>query len=157
MRPDVLASQVAGTIRAIVDPLVGRVKTIEAAERLDAASLVELADTVVELRERLAVLEALDSALGEGLRANVASYDDVRARLGILEARAPIPGPPGPPGIVYRGPHEVGKTYEVGDCVYTGGSSWVCKTTTSAAPSTASRDWGLVASRGRDGKREPRP
>ena len=83
------------------------------------------------------------------------------ARLAVLEARELVArttraGKTVRRGCAICGVHVAGKTYDAGDIVYAGGSSWTAVTTTTAAPSTASKDWGLLASRGRDGKREPR-
>ena len=63
------------------------------------------------------------------------------------------------PTVIYRDVWEDGKTYERGDQVTCGGSSWIAKEQTSAKPGdpgVASRAWQLAVKAGREGK-EGRP
>ena len=130
MRPEVLATQVAETIRGVFSPLVLRLAALENA-------------TEVEVGE-------------------------VRARLAVLEAQGPLPGPPGPPGapgrdgrdgidgkdgkgLTYLGVHVTGKSYDVGDLVTAGGSAWYCGKATTTTPGSSS-DWQLMVKRGRDAR-----
>lgn len=56
---------------------------------------------------------------------------------------------------IYRGVYQSGKTYDHGDMVTWGGSTWHANETTSAKPgeaAAASRAWVLVVKAGRDGK-----
>jgi hypothetical protein len=114
---------------------------------------------VAPVQLRVAALETAGGTLQTAV-------SDVRARLAVLEATSPLPGPPGPPGppgrdgvdgkdglpgLRYLGVHVSGKTYDVGDLVTAGGSAWYCGRSTTAAPGS-STDWQLMVKRGRDAR-----
>jgi hypothetical protein len=140
MRPEVLADALATVIRGLVAPLALRVASLEAAQAGDAA------------------IDTLAASLGE-----------LRAQVAILDARAPLPGPPGPQGppgadgragedgksLSYLGVHVAGKTYDAGDLVTEDGSVFYCARTTTAKPGTT-HDWQLMVKRGRDARGGPR-
>lgn len=140
MRPDVLAEHLGTTIHGLIGPMGLRVAELEAAG------------------SRVAI--ALDTAS--------ASLGGVETRLAALEARAPVPGPAGPPGAQgpigpagrdgvdakawnYAGVYVAGKTYDPSDLVTDHGSLFYCQRTTTARPG-ASPDWKLMVKRGQDGK-----
>lgn len=140
MRPDVLAEHLGQTIHGLIGPMSVRVAELEAAGSRAAIAL----DTVN------------------------ASLGDVGTRLAALEARAPVPGPAGPPGAQgpigpagrdgvdakawnYAGVYVAGKTYDPSDLVTDHGSLFYCGRTTTARPGS-STDWKLMVKRGQDGK-----
>jgi hypothetical protein len=53
---------------------------------------------------------------------------------------------------LHRGVYLEGKTYDVGDMVTWGGSTWHCSETTTSKPGEGSKGWTLAVKRGRDGK-----
>lgn len=53
------------------------------------------------------------------------------------------------PMMLFRGAHELGKEYTAGDVVASDGSGWVAECATTGVPG-ASKDWKLIAKRGRD-------
>ena len=140
MRPDVLAEQLAQTIRGLVTPMSARVVALDGELTALAKAYGGLSDAITATRERLAV----------------------------IEAREPIPGPPGPPGpagkdgvdgkdgadgapgLKYEGHYQPGKTYNKGDLVTAGGSAWYCKVTTTQAPGETFKDWQLMIRKGKD-------
>jgi hypothetical protein len=111
---------------------------------------------------RMTTLESIGGELSQ-------SFRDLQARLAVMEAREPIPGPAGPPGpegppgrdgldgkdgapgLRYCGVYVRGKTYDTGDLVTAGGSAWYCRTETTGAPGN-SGDWTLMIKRGRDAR-----
>jgi len=140
VRPDVLAEHLGQTIHGLIGPLALRV----------------------------AELDATGSRAAIALDAVTASLGDVGTRLAALEARAPVPGPAGPPGVQgpigpagrdgvdakawnYAGVYVAGKTYDPSDLVTDHGSLFYCGRTTTARPG-ASPDWKLMVKRGQDGK-----
>ena len=136
MRPDVLAEQLAGRLRGLLDPLAFRV-------------------AVARDRRRAVGGRA-------GRRARPAGGAG-RARPPIPGPAGP-PGPPGRdgldgkdgapgiPGLRYLGVHVAGKPYDVGDVVTHGGSAWYCGSPTTDAPAQ-SPAWQLMVKRGRDARR----
>lgn len=54
------------------------------------------------------------------------------------------------PAQIYRGVHEIGKTYRKGDTVTWNGSIWTCKEDTEEAPNSASKLWTLSVKAGRN-------
>lgn len=56
------------------------------------------------------------------------------------------------PFLRYQGVYQDGKSYDVGDVVTWGGSTWHCKTATSTKPGEGSAAWVLIVKRGRDGR-----
>lgn len=66
-------------------------------------------------------------------------------------------GPPGEPGLVYRGAYSSTATYVPGDVVYHNYASWVARTTTTgSAPSTSNTTrWGQLTARGATGPAGP--
>lgn len=139
MRPEILAESVARTIGRLFVPLDLRVKSLE-----DGAA------AVATLRERVAVLEAREGVPGPPGPPGPPGVDGQDGKDGLH-------GKDGAPGLRYRGAYQPGETYTLGDIVYAGGSGWVATAQTADAPRTAARDWGLLASRGRDAPRGPRP
>jgi hypothetical protein len=51
-----------------------------------------------------------------------------------------------------RGVHQDGRQYEKSDFVTFGGRSWIAQCDTDAKPDAASKDWRLMANKGRDGR-----
>jgi hypothetical protein len=84
MRPDVLAEAVARAMRAALAPLGLRVAAADEARLRLEATAAELAGTLAMVRERVAV----------------------------LETRAPVPGPSGPPGVDGLGVKEFDVAYD---------------------------------------------
>jgi hypothetical protein len=56
------------------------------------------------------------------------------------------------PHVIYRGIYRQGETYQRGDSVTFGGSTWITNANTSGKPGEDSTDWRLAVKRGRDGK-----
>lgn len=56
------------------------------------------------------------------------------------------------PALIYRGVYTDGKTYEPGDVVTWGGSTWHNGEPTTTKPGEGSKSWTLMVKRGRDGK-----
>lgn len=54
------------------------------------------------------------------------------------------------PTMIYRGVFEQGRTYEVGDVVTWGGSSWACSARTEERPGEGAKGWTLSVKKGRD-------
>lgn len=52
----------------------------------------------------------------------------------------------------YQGVYQDGKSYSHGDTTTWAGSLWHCATPTTSKPGDGSKDWSLIAKRGRDGK-----
>lgn len=89
-------------------------------------------------------------------------------RVAVLEARPPVPGPPGPegppgmdgangidgkPGLEYCGVYVNGKLYDRGHVVTWDGSLWHCnEPETLAKPGVGGAAWTLIVKRGRDGR-----
>jgi hypothetical protein len=197
------------TIKAALAPVQERLAAAEQANRELSARVVEL----TALRDRLTTVEtkALAPATGPSpaelelmIRNQIAPVlqqaGALSERLAVLDARAPIPGPPGKDGAngqngkdgadgfgfdelvveqtgdrqfaikgirgdrvkqlgiatfpvqIQRGVWLEGKSYEQGDVVTWGGSSWHCNETTTTRPGDGSKAWTLVVKRGRDGK-----
>src|SRR5262245_3483332 len=71
-----------------------------------------------------------------------------------LDGKDGAPGPPGRDGLAglsYEGVYVDGKTYERGQLVTWGGSSWHCNETTTSKPGDGQKAWTLMVKRGRDG------
>lgn len=112
----------------------------------------------------MAVLQARFDAL-EPIAKDIST---LRERLAVVEVRPPAPGPPGEPGqpgkdglngkdgtagISFEGVYQEGQSYEKGNLVTWGGSSWHCnEPTTTSKPGDGSKDWTLMVKRGRDGR-----
>lgn len=100
-------------------------------------------------------------------------FGAVRERLAVVETRAPMPGPPGKDGadgkdgapgkdgepgkdglagLSFEGVYQEGQSYDKGNLVTWGGSSWHCNAATTAKPGDGSKDWTLMVKRGRDGR-----
>lgn len=131
MRPDVLAEQLATTIRDVVSPLKLRLTALE----------THHAGALGDVCGRLAALEARAPIPGPP------GPDGPPGR----DGKDGLDGKDGAPGVRYLGVHVRGKTYDVGDLVTAGGSAWYCGRTTTAAPGT-SGDWQLMVKRGRDAR-----
>ena len=56
------------------------------------------------------------------------------------------------PMMIDRGVYKAGETYQRGDTVTWGGSSWTAQKETDAKPDTAESGWRLAVKKGRDGK-----
>ena len=137
MRPDALATSVVLTIKSALEPLTLRLNEIDA--------------RLVQLKGETAL--ALAQELGA-----------IREKVAVLEAREPLPGPPGkdgepgPPGkdgtagLTYQGVFQDGKSYDPGDVVTWGGSAWHANEPTVSKPGESAKAWTLVVKRGRDGK-----
>lgn len=93
--------------------------------------------------------------------------DTLRAQLAALEARPPVPGPPGvdgtpgkdgapgpkgDPGLRYRGVYQEATAYDLGDVVTWAGGAWHCNAATLERPGDGSMVWTLMVKRGRDAK-----
>lgn len=91
----------------------------------------------------------------------------LRERVAVVEVRPPVPGPPGEPGpagkdgadgkdgtpgLSFEGVYQDGKSYDFGQLVTFGGSSWHCNEATTTKPGDGSKAWTLMVKRGRDGK-----
>jgi hypothetical protein len=135
MRPEVLAEQLAGRLRGLLDPLVFRVAVLETASGQWASELGSV-------RDRLAELDARPPLPGPAGPPGPPGRDGVDGK----------DGAPGIPGLRYLGVHVAGKTYDVGDVVTHGGSAWYCGAPTTDAPAQ-SPAWQLMVKRGRDARR----
>lgn len=104
------------------------------------------------------------------------SLATAQERLAVLETRAPVPGPPGKDGepgkdgqdgkdgapglngkdglagLSYEGVFQEGKSYDFGNLVTWGGSSWHCNEPTTSKPGEGTKSWTLMVKRGRDGR-----
>lgn len=54
--------------------------------------------------------------------------------------------------VLDRGVFKVGETYDKGDSVTWGGSTWIAQVETAAKPDSADSGWRLAVKKGRDGK-----
>lgn len=71
-------------------------------------------------------------------------------------APAIITGPPGPDGVNPRGNYDPATAYVADDLVYSGGSTWIAKVSTTGnappvLPTTENTYWSLLAAKGTDG------
>ena len=118
----------------------------------------------IELRVRDAV-EPLTKALAAA-----------NERIAVLEVKPLLPGPPGKDGepgkdgldgkdgapglngkdglagLSYEGVFQEGKSYDFGNLVTWGGSSWHCNEPTTTKPGEGAKAWTLMVKRGRDGR-----
>lgn len=146
LTPETIADAIVLTMRGALAPVQGRMQGAE-------IRLLEYAQAVDALCSRLESLER--------------ERADLRERLATLETRPPVPGPSGPPGrdgqdgapgkdgmpgLRFAGVYVEGKTYDLGDLVTWGGSSWHCNETTTSKPGEGTKAWTLMVKRGRDGK-----
>lgn len=91
----------------------------------------------------------------------------LQERIARVEARPQVPGPagePGPqgppgrdgidgkPGLEFVGVYADGKSYEHGQLVTHGGSSWHCNEATTSRPGDGNKAWTLMVKRGRDAR-----
>lgn len=122
---------------------------------------------VLAIKSALAPVVATQTALREQVTALEKRWDDLgalRERLALVEAREPIPGPPGEAGapgkdgadgkagMTYQGVYQDGKAYDVGDVTTWAGSTWHANEATDTKPGDGSKAWTLMVKRGRDGK-----
>lgn len=147
MQPEAFADLVALCIKQAMAPVLTKVSVLET-EMTNFKGEIHLATGGV-LND---LVECKDTNLA------------LTERLARLEGREPMPGPPGPPGppgadgkdgtpgLRFAGVYVEGKTYDLGDLVTWGGSSWHCNETTTSKPGEGAKAWTLMVKRGRDGK-----
>jgi hypothetical protein len=119
--------------------------------------------TAIELRLKTLEASPLPAALADLTK----EIGGLRERVAVVEVKPPVPGPPGeqgPPGkdgangkdgtagLTFQGVFQEGKSYDFGDLVTWGGSSWHCNEATTSKPGDGSKAWTLMVKRGRDGK-----
>jgi hypothetical protein len=164
---------VVDAIRLALEPLVGRVKALEArvADPTPAAAVAELSKELGGLRERLAAVEVkplIPGPAGQDGAAGAAGADGLGFDELAVERRgeraiavlARREGHTKEIGVLafawpaYRGVYVPGATYEPGDLVTWGGSVWHCDQATTSRPETPSgaAAWTLAIKRGRDGR-----
>jgi len=154
---------------ALVRADLARIDAELAALRDRGAAVARLEDTVGQVRERLAGLEARppvpgprgtdgldglngkDGADGLGFDDMAASFDGdrtlvLRWRRGELVKSLPVELPL----PVYQGAYSSGRSYRPGDVVSYDGSAWHCEIMTTSRPGDASRAWQLMVKHGRD-------
>lgn len=139
-----------------IDDLRERLKSLET--RSEGPSPTDMA--VVDLRKELSDIKA-------ELRFEVRENATLRERVAVLESRPPVAGPKGDPGepgkdgaagkdgtagLSFEGVYQEGKSYDPGNLVTWGGSSWHCNEATMTKPGDGSRAWTLMVKRGRDGR-----
>jgi hypothetical protein len=169
MQPETLAELIVLTVKDAIAPLradLARVELELASLRGRGAAVERLDETVGQLRERLAGLEArppvpgprgadgldgLNGADGLGVDDLTASVDGdrvlvLRWRRGELVKTLPIELPI----PVYQGAYTSAKSYRPGDVVTFDGSAWHCEVVTSSRPGDGSRAWQLMVKKGRD-------
>jgi hypothetical protein len=98
MTQDELSAVVRGVAPVVRETVTGAIQDQAAALGATTARVAALeADraALADLRERLARLEGSTAATAEV----AAVLGAVRERVAVVEARAPVPGPPGPPGF----------------------------------------------------------
>ena len=138
---DDLATAVVVEIKNVLGPTVDRLKSLEASvarlQSIDAELL--LAREVGPVRERLAALEARPPVPGPP------GADGAAGTHG-------APGPKGDPGMRYRGVYVDAAAYEQGDVVTWAGGAWHCNEATVEKPGDGSHVWTLMVKRGRDAK-----
>jgi hypothetical protein len=140
-------------------------------DELAAAVTLVMKSALAPVLERLTAAEGIAAqAAGDArhLAGELAGLSDVtitiRERLAGLEARPPVPGPPGTPGkagepgpkgdpgMRYAGVYELDKAYDLGDVVTWAGGAWHCNAATVERPGDGSQVWTLIVKRGRDAK-----
>lgn len=141
-----LPVQIAEAVPVDLAPVLERLTTVE-------ARLVEVDKYAARIEGYTSFLQRDAAALSE--------------RVAVVEVRPPVPGPagePGPPGqdglngkdgtagLSFEGVYQDGKSYELGNLVTWGGSSWHCNEPTSTKPGDGSKAWTLMVKRGRDGR-----
>ena len=142
MRPEILAEQLALTIRSLMMPMSARVLALETAGgRFD-----DLTKTIGDVRERLAVVESREPIPGPPGPAGPAGEPGANGK----DGRDGVDGQDGAPGLRYLGVHVPGKTYDKGDLVTAGGSAWYCQYTTTLSPGDTRSAWILMVKKGRD-------
>lgn len=139
MRPEMLAASVARAMHGLLAPLLVRVAGIEETRLRQQGTLDELHRAHADLRERMAVLETRPLLPGPTGPPG-------------QDGRDGAPGKDGTPGLRFAGVYVDGKTYDLGDLVTWGGSSWHCNEATTTRPGEGAHAWTLMVKRGRDGK-----
>ncbi len=158
--------------QAYADVLVMAIKTALAPVQASVSSLTEKVagfetawSDVGALRERVAVLETRaqvpgpagvdgkDGADGLGFDDLDVEFDDERTvqfkfTRGDVQKSWPVEFP----FMRYHGVFADGLTYEKGDVVTWGGSTWHANEQTATKPGDGSKAWTLVVKRGRDGR-----
>ena len=139
-----------------IDDLRERLKSLET--RAEGPSPTDMG--LVDVRKALSDLQA-------ELKCEVRENASLRERIAVLESRPPVAGPKGDPGqagldgkdgapgkagMSYEGVYQDGKSYDAGQLVTWGGSSWHCNEATDTKPGDGSKAWTLMVKRGRDGK-----
>lgn len=152
LRDRVVAVEVKSSIPATL-PVV-ETKAIDLSPVLERVSAAETRLTDMARVHDLAVAIQRDmAAMGE--------------RVAVIETRPQVPGPTGEPGpagkdgtdgkdgtagLSFEGVYQDGKSYDVGNLVTWGGSSWHANEATTSKPGDGSKSWTLMVKRGRDGK-----
>jgi len=165
MSPDALVELLVTTIKGALAPL--RADVLRHEQQLaDRDAMLGL------VRERLATLEARDpvpgppgadgldgrdgrdGADGLGVDDLTASFDGDRTlALTFTNGTAAKTIPIVLTGLpVWQGTYAANATYEPGDLVNWGGSTWICKACTPGKPGEGATGWQLMVKRGRDGR-----
>lgn len=125
-----------------LSPVLERLTRVEARPFATKELWEGLTDTIVTLRERVAVLEVRPSLPGPPGEPGPAGKDGTNG----------LDGKDGTAGLSFEGVYQEGKSYEFGHLVTWGGSSWHCNESTTTKPGDGSKAWTLMVKRGRDGK-----
>jgi hypothetical protein len=156
-------------------PDLSREELIHRIEGLEARPIQPIVykDEMARLKDRLLVVETLATApapldtTSADLKDLTKALGDLRERIAVVEVRPLVPGPPGEPGppgkdglngkdgtagLSFEGVYQEGKSYDYGNLVTWGGSSWHCNEATTTKPGEGSKAWTLMVKRGRDGR-----
>ena len=141
---DELAIAVANKMKSALGPVYDRIATLERNLEATAAQPGAIAELLVTrevspLRERLAALEARPPLPGPPGADGISGKDGA-------------PGPKGDPGMRYRGVYQEATAYDLGDVVTWQGGAWHCNAATTERPGESSSVWTLMVKRGRDAK-----
>lgn len=151
---DVIADVVVATVQRAVAPLIARLEPID-----------QIARSVGDLRERVAVLETrapvpgppgtngTDGADGLGFDDLSVDFDGDRTLAFTLSRGGVVKSfPVVLPFLKYQGAYAEGVPYVVGDVVTSGGNAWHCQKPTTLRPGDSVATWKMMVRKGRDGR-----
>jgi len=154
MSPEALAEIVVTTIKAALAPVRADLARLEGAlSALEARPLVP-GPPGRDGRDGAAGADGAHGADGLGFDQLSATYQgDRMLALTFTNGTAAKTIPIVLTGLpVWQGTYVANATYEPGDLVNWGGSTWICKACPPGKPGEGATGWQLMVKRGRDGK-----